>query len=164
MQYEPKRKPQEDYMKYFKLARHYIQAKYKISLEELEILLYLNSEDYFGRREYAWYANLHSFAQQRMDPLLDKGMIEVFRRKHGSQREIYCLSSLARSVCRAFYKTISGDHLYPENELSNPLFKKNIDKNDIKFKKAMLDLNTATKQLRHPSHVSRRWHVRSKTS
>lgn len=164
MRYEPKRSPKDDYMKYFKLARYYVQAKYKISLEELEILLYLYSEDYFGRKEYAWYANLHSYAQQRMDPLLDKGMIEVFRRRRGAKREIYCLSDLARAACRMFYKTISGDHLYPENATSNPLFKVNIDKKDIKFKKAMLDMNAATKQLRHPAHVSRQWHVRSKTS
>lgn len=44
MSYKPN--PSSDYLKYWKVIRYFIKAKYKISTGELDMLLFLYSEKY----------------------------------------------------------------------------------------------------------------------
>ena len=40
---------QTDYLKYWRVIRYYVKAKYSISTGELDMLLFLYSEDYFSK-------------------------------------------------------------------------------------------------------------------
>ena len=43
-------KPSTDYLKYWRVVRYYIRAKYKISTADLDILLFLYSEEYLKKK------------------------------------------------------------------------------------------------------------------
>ena len=43
---------QTDYLKYWRVIRYYVKAKYNISTGELDMLLFLYSEDYFSKDKF----------------------------------------------------------------------------------------------------------------
>ena len=47
-----------DYLKYYRVIRHYFCAKYKITYPDLELLFFLYSEQYFSTKDFEQYNEL----------------------------------------------------------------------------------------------------------
>ena len=45
-----KSKPKNDYMKYWRIARNFMRKRYNLSDPDLDMLLFLYSEEYFTQR------------------------------------------------------------------------------------------------------------------
>ena len=65
-----KSKPKNNYLKYWRVVRNFIQVKYNLSEPDLDILLFLFSEEYFTRDTYKEYAKLFSWDQKRFYRLI----------------------------------------------------------------------------------------------
>jgi hypothetical protein len=69
----------DDYLKYWRVIRQYIKARYELSQADLDMLLFLYSEGYFGKDKFREFAQLVSWDVNRFDRLLTQGWIENFR-------------------------------------------------------------------------------------
>ena len=86
MEYE-KRMPNNDYLKYWRVVRYYVKAKYGLSTPDLEMLLFLNGEKYFDKDKFHEFNKLISWDRHRFDRLLRDGWIEVFRKRSKNNTE-----------------------------------------------------------------------------
>ena len=44
--------PREDYLKYWRVLRYFVKAKYKITNTDLDMILFLYSEKYFNKTKF----------------------------------------------------------------------------------------------------------------
>ena len=80
-----------DYLKYWRVIRYFIKAKYGLSQADLDMLLFLYSEDYFSKDKFEEFDELLSWDVNRFDKLLRDGWIEVFRKGSRNRKGIYQL-------------------------------------------------------------------------
>ena len=65
--------PDKDYLKYWRVIRYYVQARYELSTPELEMLLFLYSEKYFDRDKFSEFDALLSWNKGRFEKLRKDG-------------------------------------------------------------------------------------------
>ena len=61
------RLPPNDYLKYWRVIRYFIKAKYKINTGELDVLLFLYSEKYFSKDKFNEFDELISWDVNRFN-------------------------------------------------------------------------------------------------
>jgi hypothetical protein len=142
-------KPSTDYLKYWRVVRYYIRAKYKISTADLDILLFLYSEEYFSKDKFDEFDEIMSWDVNRFDRLLRDSWIVVFR-KRAKEKAMYEISYKSRRVIGWMYKYLSGEPI-SENRTVNPLFKKNISYQDKVYRNMIIEMNKFIRQQRHLS-------------
>ena len=140
-----------DYLKYWRVIRYFIKAKYGLSQAELDVILFLKSEGYFDKAKFEEFNELLSWNENRFDKLLRDGWIEVFRKRCGPTRAIYVLSYKAKRVCTSIYKKLSGEEI-PTSLSANPMFAKNVKYTDKVYRNFIKEMNASIRQQRHGSH------------
>jgi hypothetical protein len=148
MEYE-KRMPNNDYLKYWRVVRYYVKAKYGLSTPDLEMLLFLNGEKYFDKDKFREFDKLISWDRHRFDRLLRDGWIEVFR-KRSKNKALYDTSYRTKRVIDKIYKQLNGEEI-PTDMGNNPMFAKNVGYNDKVYRNMILQMNEFTRQQRHLS-------------
>jgi hypothetical protein len=141
---------QKDYLKYWRVVRYFVKSKYNLSTSELEMLLFLHSEKYFGKDKFKEFDELLSWNINRFDQLLKKQWIEVFRKRTGRHKTLYSLSFKANKVIESVYKKLNGAPL-PESPSANPLFKVNVSYTDKVYRNQIKEMNSFIRQQRHHS-------------
>ena len=139
---------QNDYLKYWRVVRYFIKIKYGISTGELDMLLFLYSEKYFGKEKFKEFNELLSWNVNRFDQLLKKGWIEVFRKRVGKHKTLYSLSFKANRMIDSIYKKLNGEQI-PESATSNPMFKSNVSYTDKVYRNMIKEMNKFIRQQRH---------------
>lgn len=139
-----------DYLKYWRVVRYFVKAKYKLNQEELEMLLFLNSEKYFDKGKFQEFNNLLSWNKNRFEKLRQQGWIEIFRKPIRSRgiKGVYTLSYKAKRVIQLVYKRLEGKEIATSNS-KNPLFKKNVSYTDKVYRNMIIEMNKFIKQQRH---------------
>jgi hypothetical protein len=132
----------EDYLKYWRVIRYFIKAKYKLTTADLDMLLFLKSEPKFSKDKFDEFNELLSWDKNRFEKLKQEGWIEVFRlgNKAGQRRALYQLSYKAQRMLTSLYKKLSGEEI-PTSQSSNPMFAKNVSYTDKVYRNFILDLN-----------------------
>jgi hypothetical protein len=67
-----------DYLKFWRVIRYYVKSKHKLSQADLDIILFLYSESYFGREKFDEFAELVSWDKQRFGRLLKDKWFEFY--------------------------------------------------------------------------------------
>ena len=142
--------PLWDCLKYWRVIRQFVKAKYGLTQSDLDILLFLNTEGYFSKDKFREFERLVSWDKYRFDRLRQEGWIEVFRERKGRFKALYGLSHKAKSVIISIYKKLSGEEI-PTSPSQNPIYLKNVSYTDLQYRKAIEAMNAAIKQQRHPS-------------
>ena len=119
----------QDYLKYWKVIRYYVQAKYGIKSADLDMLLFLYSEKYFGKQQFNDFDKLLSWDINRFNRLLSDGWISVFRKRQGNKKTLYELSYKGKRMISSVYKKLNGEEI-PMSESANPMFAKNVSFSD----------------------------------
>ena len=140
----------KDYLKYWRVVRYFIKAKYNLSQADLDIILFLYSEKYFSKDKFAEFDKLIRWNVNRFDNLLRDGWIEVFRKYDGKRKGVYQLSYKAKRVVSSIYKKLSGEEI-PTSLSSNPLFAKNVSYSDKVYRNMIKEMNEFIRQQRHLS-------------
>jgi DNA-binding MarR family transcriptional regulator len=141
---------QFNYLKYWRVVRYYIKIKYKLTTGELDMLLFLYSEDYFSKDKFKEFDELLSWNVNRFDKLLRDGWIEVFRKRVGNRKALYELSYKAKRVINSIYKKLNGEEI-PSSE-HNPMFHRNVSYTDKVYKNFIKEMNKTIKQQQRLSH------------
>ncbi len=138
-----------DFLKYWRVIRYFIKAKYGLSTADLEMLLFLYSEELFTKKKFSEFNSLLSWDKNRFERLVKEGWIDIFRKRKVSTRSIFELSFKSQRMITSIYKKLNGEEI-PTSEF-NPIFKKNIKYTDRVYKQMILRMNAFIKQQRHPS-------------
>jgi len=101
----------QDYLKYWKVIRYYVQAKYGIKSADLDMLLFLYSEKYFGKQQFNDFDKLLSWDINRFNRLLSDGWISVFRKRQGNKKTLYELSYKGKRMISSVYKKLNGEEI-----------------------------------------------------
>ena len=139
-----------DCLKYWRVIRYFIIAKYGLTTDDLDMLVFLYSEDIFSKEKFEECDNLLSWDTDRFDRLLRDGWIEVFRRRRKKFKTLYGVSFKAQRVINSIYKKLSGEEI-PTSQSANPMFAKNVKFSDKVYRKMSLEMNASIRQQRHLS-------------
>jgi len=137
-----------DYLKYWRVVRQFVKVKYGLSQADLDILLFLKSEEYFSKDKFDEFDSLISWNVHRFDNLLRDNWIEVFRKRQGKYKGVYTLSHKAKRVTTSIYKKLDGEEIPSSND-GNPMFLKNVSYTDKVYRNFIKEMNAATRQRRH---------------
>ena len=140
--------PPNDYLKYWRVVRYIVKAKYNIGTADLDMLLFLYSEKYFSKDKFDEFDELMSWDENRFDRLLADGWINVFRKKEGNRRTVYEISYKGRRMIGSIYKKLNGEEI-PESPSVNPLFLKNVSYMDKVYRNYIKEMNAFIRQQRH---------------
>lgn len=139
-----------DYLKYWRVVRYFIKAKYGLNTADLEMLIFLYSESYFDKDRFQEFNELLYWDVKRFDRLLRDGWIEVFRKRQGNKKGLYKLSYKTNRIIKDMYKKLNGEEI-PMSEKRNPMFKKNVKYTDKVYRNMIKKMNSFIRQQRHPS-------------
>jgi len=140
----------KDYLKYYRVIRYYFCAKYDLTYPDLELLFFLNSEEYFSREDFDKYNELFSWNEKKFYRLTNAGWIDTFREKKGSNKTIYRLTYKAHRMLDSFYNKLSGEEI-PEGPSNNPLFRRNVSYTHKVYRNMIIEMNKFIQQQRHLS-------------
>jgi hypothetical protein len=134
-----------DYLKYWRVIRQYVKIRYEIGQADLDILLFLYSEGYFGKDKFQEFAQLVSWDVGRFDRLLKNGWIENFRKPMARKQGVYALSFKAKRMITSIYKKLDGEEI-PMNGENNPMFLKKVKYTDKVYRNMIKTMNAHTKK------------------
>ena len=141
-----------DYLKYWRVVRYYICAKYKLSHAELDMLLFLKSEGYFDTSKFEEFNELLPWDKERLWKMIRAGWIETFRESTpGRVKVIYTLSLKCKRMLSSRYRKLNGEEI-PTSLSFNPMFKKNVKYSDKVYRNMIKQMNEFIRQQRHQTH------------
>jgi hypothetical protein len=129
-----------DYLKFWRVIRYYMKSKHNLGQADLDIILFLYSESYFGKEKFDEFAELVSWEVGRFARLLKEGWIERFRRKGKDGKALYQLSFKANRLVLDIYKKLNGEEI-PVSLSANSMFLKNVSYNDKVYRNMILQMN-----------------------
>ena len=137
-----------DYLKYWRVIRYWGKAKYNIGTPELELLLFLYSEQMFTKSRFQEFETIMSWDTKRFNNLLRDGWLQVFRKRAGKNATLYELSYKGKSLVRTVYRKLNGEEV-GESPNINPLFRLDASYMDKMQRKMIKEMNEFIKQQRH---------------
>lgn len=137
----------QDYLKYWRVVRFYIRAKYGLTVSEIEMLLFLYSERYFGKEKFEEFDKLMSWRVTRFAELLSNGWIVVFRPRQGNKKTLYELSFKSRRLVESIYKILNGEEISTSG-LDNPIFARDVKYTDKVYRDAIIRMNAYAREKR----------------
>lgn len=133
-----------DYLKYWRVIRQYTKVRYGLSQADLDMLLFLYSEQYFGKDKFREFNQLLSWDIQRFERLRQDGWIENFRGRGQGMKALYGLSFKAKKMIASIYSKLNGDEI-PTNATNNPMFMKNVKFTDKVYRNMIKEMNKVTR-------------------
>ena len=139
-----------DCLKYWRVIRYFVKRKHGLTTCDLEMLLFLYSEDIFSKKKFVTYASLLRWDRRRFQRLVDEGWIELFRERNKQIKSLYSISFKTKRLCDSIYKKLSGEEI-PTSLGSHPMFAKNVSYTDKVYRNMIVEMNEFIKQQRRLS-------------
>jgi len=136
-----------NYLKYWRVVRYFINAKYGISQPDLEMLIFLYDEPYFTRAKFKEFDKVFSWDKDRFDRLVRNGWVEKVSVESKSRLGVYNLTYKAKRVIGYAYALLEGKE-FPTMPDNNPVFKRNVSFTDKMYKQVMMQINEVQRQHR----------------
>jgi hypothetical protein len=137
-----------DYLKYWRVIRQFIKSKYGLTQSDLDMLLFLYTEEYFSKDKFQEFNELLSWEVARFDRLRRDNWIEMFRKNSGKHKALYTLSYKTKRMIDSLYKKLNGEEI-PTSPSKNPMFKRNVKYSDKVYRNFIKEMNASIKQQRH---------------
>lgn len=141
--------PKNDYLKYWRVVRRFIRAKYQLEQSDLDMLLFLYSEKYFHKGKFKEFNDLLHWDNQRFSRLVKQGWIEPFNNTMG-RKTMYKITNKTQTVIRSIYNKLNGEEI-PTTPKANKLFAKDARCKDRLYKEMILKMNKSIQQQQHLS-------------
>ena len=136
-----------DYLKYWRVVREFVKAKHKISMSDLDMLLFLYTEEYFSKEKFDEFNSILPWDTSRFYRLKKAGYIETFRPHIGRHAALFDMSYKGKRLVADIYKKLEGEDI-PETERRNPLFRNNKRYKNKVYREYIIKMNQERKQLR----------------
>lgn len=133
-----------DYLKFWRIIRYYMKSKHGLGQADLDMILFLYSEGYFGKSKFDEFAQLISWELGRFERLRQEGWIERFRRKGKDGKALYQLSYKATRMVLDIYRKLNGEEI-PVSISYNSMFHKNVCYNDKVYRNMIIQMNAYQK-------------------
>lgn len=117
------REREHNFLKYWRVVRHYVRKKYNITAAELDMLLYLYDMPYFKKEDFNYYGSILSWDKKRFIAMKRKNLIKEWQSR-GNKASLYELTSQGKTICRITYKKLLGEESISELSRNNPVMKK----------------------------------------
>jgi len=140
----------DNYLKYWRVIRKFVQVQYKLTQCDLDMLFFLYSEKYFGRDKFDEFDKLLGWDVMRFQRLVKEEWLVKFRNQVGKRKALYKLTHKAESMIQSVYRKLSGEEI-PVSSVGNRIFMKNVPYTDKVYRDMILDMNKTIKQRRHPA-------------
>jgi len=137
--------PDHDFLKYWRVIRFWVKKKYGLTTPDLEMLLFLYSEQIFNKQKFKDYSQLMSWDVKRFKRLLTEGWIHAWRKKQGNETTLYELTYKGKRVIGNVYDKLNGKEV-SELAATNPLFKYNLSYTEKVNRNMIIQLNEETKK------------------
>lgn len=137
--------PKNDYLKYWKVVRQWARSYYKLSIAEIEMLLFLYSEGPFTRGQFEEYNEIMSWDKKRFHNLLGNGWIIKWRERKGREATLYGLSFSGKRVCASIYKKLNKEEMVSEHRRKNPIFSSSAKYSEKVYRKLIKKMNREMK-------------------
>jgi hypothetical protein len=121
-------------------VRMFIQAKFGLSLRELELLLFLYPKQFFCLKDYKSFPL--TFTHRKISTVVKRGFVKIAKKGKNMDHHVYTLTKSAKHQVIVYYKYLSGELLVPTNAENNPMIRKDAPqhhKKVIDFFKRMRD-------------------------
>ena len=136
-----------NYLKYWRVVRYFINAKYGISQPDLEMLIFLYDEPYFTKAKFKEFNKVFSWDKDRFERLRRNGWVEKVSVESKSRLAVYNLSFKAKRIIGYVYSLLEGKE-FPTVPENNPVFKRNVSYNDKVYRNVMMEINEVQRQHR----------------
>lgn len=136
-----------NYLKYWRVVRYFINAKYGISQPDLEMLIFLYDEPYFTRAKFKEFDKVFSWDKDRFNRLVRNGWVEKISVESKSRRGVYNLSFQAKRIVKYVYSLLEGKE-FPTDDSNNPVFRRDVSYTDKVYRNAMMGINSIQRQHR----------------
>ena len=134
-----------DCLKYWRVIRYFIKSKYGLTTPDLDMLLFLYSEDIFSKEKFKEFNELFPWDKNRFNRLLRDGWIEVFRKSPKKHKTLYDLSFKSQRVISSIYKKLSGEEI-PTDVKNNRMFAKNVKYSDKVYRNMIIEMSKLRRQ------------------
>jgi len=139
---------QDDYLKYWRVIRQFAKIQYKLTQCDLDMLLFLYSEKYFGRDKFDDFDTLLGWDEYRFFRLQQDGWIVKFRNQVAKRKALYQLTIKSTRMIQSIYRKLSGEEI-PTSPDGNKMFRKNVSYTDKVYRDMIIEMNKVIKQQRH---------------
>ena len=136
-----------NYLKYWRVVRYFINAKYGVSQPDLEMLIFLYDEHYFTRAKFKEFDKVFSWDKERFDRLVRNGWVEKVSVESKSRLGVYNLTYKGKRVVNYAYSLLEGKE-FPTTADNNPVFRRDCSFTDKMYKQVMMQINEAQRQHR----------------
>lgn len=134
-----------DYLKYYRVVIKYIKVKYEISQADLDMLLFLYSEGYFGVDKFSEYSAVLNWDRKRFYRLMKEGWIENFRERFNSRKALYALTFKSKRMINSLYKKLEGGNINT-HQANNPMFAKGVGYSNKVYRNMIIKMNQYNKK------------------
>mgnify|MGYP001367333187 FL=1 len=127
-------------LKYYRVVRKWARRTYDLKEADIELLIYLDSLNYFTRKQFMQGEYIYSWDKHRWERLRREGWINVWRERNrrDSKYAVYTSSFKCKQMIARIYKILAGEEDLPTSERNT--FYKNKSYTDKVFNKAIDDM------------------------
>lgn len=130
----------DDYLKWWRVIRRYCKVKYKLSEEDLDILLFLKTEGFFSLTDWEGYRQIVRWERGRFERMVKDGWVDCHRKHTKYVSSKYRISMKGLRVTMMIYDKLNGNR-GPTSPSTNPLFKQKVSFTNRQYRQAMLNMN-----------------------
>ena len=134
-----------NYLKYWRIIRYWAKAKYGFSVSDLDMMLFLYSENFFNKKTFYEYTEMMSWDKSRFNKLVKDGYIHLWRKGEGKEGDLYEVSYKGKRAISSIYAKLNGEEI-GEDPRVNPLFKDDVKYMDKVYRNAISKLNKSIRQ------------------
>jgi hypothetical protein len=113
-----------DYLKYWRVVRYWIQNTYGLSTSDLEVLLFLYTEGNFTYSNFKSFDKVLSWNRERLYDLAKRGWVDakpIYSPKDNAKVR-YCISTHGKHVVNLVYRKLGLEEELPHYR--NPMYEK----------------------------------------
>lgn len=127
-------------LKYYRVVRKWARRTYDLKEADIELLIYLDSLNYFTRNQFIQGEYIYSWDKHRWERLRREGWINVWRERNrrDAKYAVYTSSFKCKQMIARIYKILAGEEDLPTSERNT--FYKNKSYTDKVFNKAIDDM------------------------
>lgn len=127
-------------LKYYRVVRKWARRTYDLKEADIELLIYLDSLNYFTRKQFMQGEYIYSWDKHRWERLRKEGWINVWRERNrrDAKYAVYTASFKCKQMIARIYKILAGEEDLPTSERNT--FYKNKSYTDKVFNKAIDDM------------------------
>jgi hypothetical protein len=149
-----------DFLKYFYIVEYWAMSQYKISREDLSLLFFLYSEDYFDIKLFNKYSFSLISKKDHLQRYLEAGYVEKInidpydmtkKRKNARENpidQLYKMTYKARRMVMSIYDRLVMKYDVSENNMTTLMFRpRTMTSKDRKFGLLIKDMNSRRKSI-----------------